>query len=184
MGRNHCIWLCLGLTSLFCCVSFIVLQRRRRSLTPFTLRPSYISPFSALVGPTIAAVFILGDLWSEQTGGTDSSALRHLFIDINKSGNIQLEDLLGYLIRKRRSFLCVVSVEHEGRTRIDSKIGAHVTSYEVLADFKKRDDKKKIDLEKKQASSSSRYIDRDYKELSKDIGWTSSRRGTVKSERS
>ena len=97
---------------------------------------------SAFVCPTIASVFIRCGLWSERTGGTDPSALCHLFIDINKSGNIQLDDLLTSFMNKQRSLLRDVNVEHEGRIRIDTKTGAYVTSDLVLAALKRRDDKK------------------------------------------
>lgn len=70
---------------------------------------------------------------------------------------------------KQRSLLRDANVEHEGRIRSDTKTGAHVTSDVVIAALKMRDEKKKIDLEKKQASCSSRSVAQDYKEPSIDI---------------
>ena len=72
-------------------------------------------------------------------------------------------------MNKQRSLLRDVNVEHEGRIRIDTKTGAHVRSDVVLTALKKRDDKKKIELEKKQASCSSCSVEQDYKEPSNDI---------------
>ena len=89
-------------------------SKQKKKLNAFDIASIIHNAYlSAFVGPTIASGFIRCGLWSERTGGTDPSVLRHLFIDIHKSGNIRLDDLLSYFMNDQRSLLRDVNVEHE-----------------------------------------------------------------------
>ena len=165
----------LDVTVFGACKSFLQRELHRASknkkpLIDFDIASIIRSAYSvAFVGPTIASAFIRCGVWSEETGGTNIDAVRHLFPETNRADSIGLDELLRSFMTKQRSLLREVNVKEEGRIRIDTKTGAHVTSEAVLTALKKSDDKKRSEFQRKQRMRSFISSEKDYKEPPKDV---------------
>lgn len=93
----------------------------------------------AFISPYIQSGFVRCGLWNPESFSTDITALQHLFQDEEK---ISLDVLIQSFERRERSLLRDVNVEEEGRVRIDTKSGAHVTSDIVLDVLQEREQRK------------------------------------------
>lgn len=109
------------------------------------------------MAPTIKSGFIKCGIWNPSTFKPDVTALDHLFVC---NGEVpDLTTVIQSFDRKQRSLLRSVDVEEEGRIRVCTRSGAHVTADVVLESLKKRDDRKKQASSKRNSSTVSEECD-------------------------
>lgn len=114
--------------------------RSNSTLNAFTVASCIHNAYSrAFVRPTIQAGFVKCGLWSQEKNATDVSALSRLF----KAGEeVTVQGLVVAFNKSQRSLLRDADVEEEGRVRINTANGAHLTSETVLEALKKRAEKR------------------------------------------
>lgn len=118
------------------------LSRVASHLNAFSVAACIWNAYSkAFVKPNIASGFVKCGIWNAEKCGADITPLHHLFCRLDNSA-IPLEVVMSSYIGKERSLLRDVSVEEEGRIRINTSNGANVTAQVVLDALKKRQEKK------------------------------------------
>lgn len=124
------------------------LARITVKINAFTVAKCIANAYSkAFNSSNIISGFVKCGIWNELTRSTDVSALESLFVDTSTSA-LPLSVVIETFRNKERTLLRDVNVEEEGRIRIDTSSGAHVTAEVVLDALQKRKERQAAALSK------------------------------------
>lgn len=107
----------------------------------------------AFVPGNIRSGFVKCGVWNMDSMQADVTALEYLFVEKESEGELPLSVVIKSFEQKERSLLRDVDVEEEGRIRVSTTSGAHVTSDAVLEALKERCQRREKASAKKALSS-------------------------------